>query len=71
MSTLTDALERILNWLRANYPEAASSLQPGLSYEDITAKVADLPFNLPQEVYELYIYSRFYKQVGRSQLNLL
>lgn len=54
MSTLTDALERILNWLRANHPEAASSLQPGLSYEEIEAKLADLPFCLPQEVYELY-----------------
>jgi SMI1 / KNR4 family (SUKH-1) len=54
MSTLTDALERILNWLQANHPKAASSLQPGLSYEEIEAKLADLPFRLPQEVYELY-----------------
>ncbi|MCU0536836.1 MAG: SMI1/KNR4 family protein [Hydrococcus sp. Prado102] len=54
MSTLTDALERIFNWLRANHQEAASSLQPGLSYEEIEAKLAHLPFRLPQEVYELY-----------------
>jgi cell wall assembly regulator SMI1 len=54
MSTLMDTLQRILNWLQANYPEAASSLKPGLSYEEIEVKLADLPFHLPQEVYELY-----------------
>ena len=29
-------------------------LQPGLSYEEIDSRVADLPFKLPEEVYQLY-----------------
>jgi hypothetical protein len=68
MSTLTDALERILNWLRANYPEAASSLQPGLSYDEIEAKIADLPFCLPQEVYELYQWRNGSKEDGQEYI---
>jgi hypothetical protein len=54
MSSLVNALERIVNWLQQNYPEAASSLQPGLSCQAIKAQVAGLPFSLPKKVYELY-----------------
>ena len=54
MSLLTDALEIILNWLQQNKPSYASSLQPGLVYEEIEQKVKNLPFRLPREVYELY-----------------
>ncbi|MEH1820035.1 MAG: SMI1/KNR4 family protein [Nostoc sp.] len=54
MSQLTDALDRILNWLQQNKPSYASSLQPGLTYEEIEEKVKNLPFRLPREVYELY-----------------
>lgn len=57
MSTLTNALERILNWLQNNLLLEYASLEvlePGLTYEEIEEMVADLPFRLPQEVYELY-----------------
>ncbi|WP_375510108.1 SMI1/KNR4 family protein [uncultured Nostoc sp.] len=54
MSLLTDALDRIINWLQQNKPSYASSLQPGLTYEEIEKKVKNLPFSLPREVYELY-----------------
>ncbi|MHC0064574.1 hypothetical protein ACWATR_17005 [Nostoc sp. UIC 10890] len=54
MSLLTDALDIILNWLQQNKPSYASSLQPGLAYEEIEEKVKNLPFRLPTEVYELY-----------------
>jgi len=57
MSELTNALNRILNWLE-NHPlekyALVDVLQPGLSYEEIERRVADLPFKLPEEVYQLY-----------------
>jgi len=54
MFVLTDALNRILNWLLHNDPKAASSLQPGLTRTEINELVKCLPFQLPEEVYELY-----------------
>ncbi|MBV6621913.1 MAG: SMI1/KNR4 family protein [Rivularia sp. (in: Bacteria)] len=57
MSELIHALNRIVNWLKNHPSEKYASvdvLQPGLSYEEIDRRVADLPFKLPKEVYELY-----------------
>ena len=57
MSGLTNALNRIVNWLEKHSCEKYASvnvLQPGLSYEEIERRVVDLPFKLPEEVYELY-----------------
>ncbi|MEO0843293.1 MAG: SMI1/KNR4 family protein [Cyanobacteria bacterium J06643_5] len=57
MSDLTNALNRIFNWLEKHPSEKYASvdvLQPGLSYEEIERRVADLPFKLPEEVYQLY-----------------
>ena len=57
MSELTDALNQIVSWLEKHPSEkyaSADVLQPGLSYEEIDRRVADLPFKLPEEVYELY-----------------
>lgn len=57
MSELTNALNRIFNCLENHPSEKYASidvLQPGLSYKEIERRVADLPFKLPEEVYELY-----------------
>jgi len=54
MSRLTEALDRIGNYLQQHAPEVFATLQPGLSYEEIEEIVKDLPFRLPPEVYELY-----------------
>lgn len=57
MSELANALNRIVNWLEKYPSEKYASvdvLQSGLSYEEIERRVADLPFQLPKEVYELY-----------------
>lgn len=54
MSALTEALDRILNWLQKHSPSDVSSLQPGLSEAEIEEIVKDLPVRLPQEVCELY-----------------
>lgn len=54
MSRLTEALEYLYNFLCLEYPEIASSLQPGLTREEIDEKVKHLRFSLPEEVYELY-----------------
>ena len=63
MSELIDALDRIVNWLEKHPCEKYSSvdvLQPGLSYEEIKRRVADLPVMISEEVYELYLDSRDY-----------
>lgn len=54
MSLLTEALERILNWLQQRPYAPAKVFEPGLTDEEIKQRVKDLPFKLPKEVYELY-----------------
>lgn len=54
MSTLTEALDRIFDWIVKNNPELALSLQPGLTREKIEQTLRNLPFQLPEEFYELY-----------------
>ena len=58
MSQLTDSLNQIKTWLENNCPQAAESILPGLSLEEIESKIEDLPFSLPKEFYELYQWSR-------------
>lgn len=54
MSKLTDALNRIMNWLEEYQPEHVASYLPGLSRSEIDKLIK--PFNLliPEEIYELY-----------------
>ena len=54
MSILKTSLEKIVNWLRVNYPDAASALRPGLTDQEIAALTQDIPFKLPLEVCELF-----------------
>ncbi|MGP1386364.1 MAG: hypothetical protein ACTS2F_22580 [Thainema sp.] len=54
MSELTEALDKILVWLKQYKPDYADTFLPGLSREEIEAKVSGLPGNLPEEMYELY-----------------
>lgn len=54
MTVLTESLEQILSWLERNNSSFASALQPGLTYSEIQDRVEYLPFDLPEEVYELY-----------------
>lgn len=54
MSELTQALNRIMTWLSENQPSFAASFLPGLTNEQIHAAVKHLPFELPEEIYELY-----------------
>ena len=54
MSSLTDALSRIMEWLQQNSPTCASGFLPGLSPEEIENKLSELPFWVSREVYELY-----------------
>lgn len=51
---LSQALERIHLWFQVNAPVVAGALQPGLTHEQISTQVQDLPFCLPQEVYQIY-----------------
>lgn len=54
MSALTGALNRIMAWLQENSPVCASAFNPGLSLETVKTYSSNLPFQLPDEVYELY-----------------
>lgn len=56
MLTLTTSLEKIVKWLRSHYPEAVSSLRPGLTYQEIEKLIQNISFKFPLEVYELYQY---------------
>lgn len=50
---LSQALEQIWNWFEVNAPAMLTFLQPGLTRGQIDA-LQDLPFQLPEEVYQLY-----------------
>lgn len=58
MSKLTEALDKITNWLQEHTPSTYFSLlRPGLSDAQIEEITKDLPFQLPPEIYELYKWS--------------
>ncbi|MGB3756978.1 MAG: SMI1/KNR4 family protein [Rivularia sp. (in: cyanobacteria)] len=54
MQRLTNALDRISNWMQQYRPEFVSLLQVGLKAEQIDDKLKDLPFKLDEQFYELY-----------------
>lgn len=54
MSELTKALERIRLWQEFHHPDSAAALQPGLCHAEIEDYLKDFPYQLSQEVYELY-----------------
>jgi hypothetical protein len=54
MSTLSESLKFITNWIRQNTP--GWDLQAGLGYEQIQEATRELPFELPLEIYELYMW---------------
>ena len=54
MSGLTEALEFIFNWMMQNMPNHPAVMRKGLSRDVIEAKIQELPFYLPEEIYELY-----------------
>lgn len=58
MSLLTNALARIQAWLKSNYPVVTDSITCGLTLEEIQEITRTLPFSLPDEIYELYQWSR-------------
>ena len=65
MSVLTQALERILHFLEQYAPKEAASFQPGLTRSEIENLVRNIPFQLPEEVYELYQWRN-----GNRKVNL-
>lgn len=54
ISFLHDALERIKGCIGNQIPALAEHFQPGLSRVEIDAKLADFPYVLSEEVYQLY-----------------
>jgi hypothetical protein len=54
MSLVTQSCDRLLACLQENFPWDAERFQPGLSREEIEGKARELPFSLPEDLYELY-----------------
>lgn len=54
MIDLREALNLISDYLEQEI--AYQVLNPGLSFEDIEREVSILPFSLPTEIYELYMW---------------
>lgn len=54
MSALTEALKTIDNWMQTYRPQFSSLLQAGLKTEEIDEKTQDFPFQLSEDLYELY-----------------
>ncbi|BDM80286.1 HEAT repeat domain-containing protein [Acaryochloris marina] len=62
MSNLTNALDRIENWLIKNQPEVVLSLQPGLTHKEIDDITQKFPGDLPAEIYEFYGWHNGFSQ---------
>ncbi|BAY07672.1 SMI1/KNR4 family protein [Calothrix sp. NIES-2098] len=54
MEIIKEHLQRIWDCLVTKAPEITLLLQPGLKPEEIDNIAKDLPFKLPEEIYELY-----------------
>lgn len=54
MSRMLEDLEYILSWLRSTKVEFIDCFNPGLTNNQINDYVRELPFKLPNEIYELY-----------------
>lgn len=54
MELLISSLEKILDVWKQDRADFIELLQPGLNIQDIQQYVSNLPFQLPQEVYQLY-----------------
>lgn len=54
MSDLSKALNTIAQWVKENMPLHPAVMRKGLTRQEIEERVKDLPFKLPEEVYELY-----------------
>ncbi|MCU0536412.1 MAG: hypothetical protein MUD14_21195 [Hydrococcus sp. Prado102] len=54
MTVLTETLEQLEYWLWQNYPDLATSLNPGLTFEEIENLVQDLPVQITTEIREFY-----------------
>ena len=54
MTTIKNNLKRIWDCIEQKAPEVKDLFQPGLKSKEIDEITIDLPFKLPQEVYELY-----------------
>lgn len=54
MNTITDKLNLLIDLIEKREPEEVNTLQPGLTREEIQQKTASLPFDFPEELYELY-----------------
>ena len=68
MSVLASALNKILAHLQEYRPKTVTLLQPGLALEQIQEQVGELPFRLPQEVYELYQWRNGVKIEGYDSI---
>ncbi|MEH1938243.1 MAG: SMI1/KNR4 family protein [Nostoc sp.] len=67
MTVIKENLKRIWDCLVTKAPEITSLLQPGLKPEEIDEITKDLPFKLPEEVYEIYQWRNgLLKGVGLS-----
>jgi cell wall assembly regulator SMI1 len=54
MSSLSAAMDRIMNWMQQHCPERANTFQPSLLREEIDQAITDLPNQFSEELYELY-----------------
>jgi hypothetical protein len=54
MSLVKQSCDRLLACLQERFPWDAERFQSGLSREEIEEKSRELPFPLPEEIYELY-----------------
>jgi hypothetical protein len=53
---LINSLDRIMTWLQDNAPESFDAFATGLQSEEVHSKLEALPYQLPQEVYDLYCW---------------
>jgi hypothetical protein len=71
METLTHYLDQILEWHTKLSSPLSKYLQPGLSVDEIRRKIAVLPFKMPEEFIELYVWRNGTPARNRDWVSLI
>jgi hypothetical protein len=71
MTLLTQLLDRLSLWIQSKYPDGINLLNDGLTRDQITEKVKSLPFQFPEELYELYQWRNGQKYGSKGAMKII
>jgi hypothetical protein len=71
MALLTQFLDRLSLWIQSKYPDGIILLNDGLTRDQITEKAKSLPFQFPEELYDLYQWRNGQKYGSKGSMKMI